>query len=199
MRKAAGAGIDSGGALIIGGIGVADAGHNALCAQSRGVGGGAVALGRHGALDDTAAGGLLPLVENFLGRIDQKSGVLGAHVLHGEERALQVDALDAGTAEVGPAALVRLCDGGAGVLDLLHAVGKGRRQPAGGAATCELGRADVDALGIVIGRGMVIEAMNMGVHHARRNPCTRVILDLASGLIDLPGAKDAVFDHEVAA
>ena len=120
-------------------------------------------------------------------------------MLHGEEGALQVDALDASTAELGATFFVRLCDGGAGVLDPLHAVGEGRRQPTGGAATGELGRADVDALGIVIGRGMVIEAMNMGVHHARRNPCARVILDLASGLIDPPGAKDAVFDHEVAA
>ena len=68
MRKAAGASIDSGGTLIIGGIGVANAGHDALCAQSRGISGSAIALGRHGALDDTTAGGLLPLVKNFLGR-----------------------------------------------------------------------------------------------------------------------------------
>ena len=199
MRKAAGASIDGGCALIIGGIGVANAGHDTLGAQSRGVSGSAVTLGRHGALDDTTAGGLLPLVKNFLGRVDQISGVLGAHVLHGKERTLQVDALNASTAELGPALFIRLCNSGTGVLDLLYAVGKGRGQPAGGTATSELSRADVDTLGIVIGRGMVIEAMNVGVHHTRRNPCTRIIFDLTSGLIGLPSAKDAVFDHEVAA
>ena len=199
MRKAAGASIDGGGALIIGGIGVANTGYDALCAQSRGVSSGSVTLGRHGALDDTTTGSLLPLVKNFLGRVNQKGGVLGTHVLHGKERTLQVDTLNTSTAELGPALFVRLCNSDTGVLDLLHAVSKGSRQPAGGTTTCELGRADVDTLGIVIGRGMVIEAMNVGVHHARRNPCTRIIFDLASGLIGLPSAKDTIFDHEVAA
>ena len=120
-------------------------------------------------------------------------------MLHGKERTLQVDALNTSTAELRSALFVSLCNGSAGVLDLLHTVGKGRRQPAGGTTTSELGRADVDTLGIVIGRGMVIEAMNVGVHHARRNPCTRIIFDLTSGLIGLPSAKDAIFDHEVAA
>ena len=199
MRKAAGASIDGGGTLIIGGIRVANAGHDALCAQSRSISGSAIALGRHGALDDTTAGGLLPLVKNFLGRVNQISGVLGTHVLHGKERTLQVDALNTSSAELRSTLFVRLRNGSAGVLDLLHAVGKGRGQPAGGTTTSELGRADVDALGIVIGRGMVIEAMNVGIHHARRNPCTRIIFDLASGLIGLPSAKDAVFDHQEAA
>ena len=178
---------------------MADAGHYTLGVQGSCVRGSAVALGRHGALNDATAGSLLPLVKNFLGRINQKSGVLSAHVLHGKEGALKIDALDAGTAELGTALFVRLCNSGTGVLDLLHAIGKGRGQPAGGTATGKLGRADVDALGIVISRGMVIEAMNMGVHHARRNPCTRIIFDLTSGLIGLPGAKDAVLDHKVAA
>ena len=120
-------------------------------------------------------------------------------MLHGEEGALQVDALDAGTAELGATFLVRLGDGGAGVLNLLHAVGKGRGQPAGGTAACELGRADVDALGVVIGGRVVVEAVDVGVHHARRDPCARVVLDLASGLVGPPGAEDAVLDHEVAA
>ena len=199
MRKAAGASIDGGGTLIIGGIRVANAGHDALCAQSRSISGSTIALGRHGALDDSTAGGLLPLVKNFLGRVDQISRVLGTHMLHGKERTLQIDALNTSTAELGSTLFVRLCNGSAGVLDLLHTVGKGRRQPAGGTTTSELGRADVDTLGIIIGRGMVIEAMNVGVHHARRNPCTRIIFDLASRLIGLPSAKDAIFDHEVAA
>lgn len=99
----------------------------------------------------------------------------------------------------GPRPSVRLSDGGAGVLDLLDAIGERRGQPAGGAATGELGRADIDALGIVIGSRVVIEAVDVGVDHARRNPRTRVVLNLARGLIGLPGAKDAVLDHEVAA
>jgi len=60
-------------------------------AQSRGVSGSAIALGRHGALDDTTAGSLLPLIKNFLRRVNQISGVLGAHVLHGKERTLTYD------------------------------------------------------------------------------------------------------------
>ena len=199
VREAAGAGVNGHSALVIGSVGVADASHHALGAQGCGVRGSAVALGRHGTLNDATAGSLLPLVKNFLGRINQKSGVLSAHVLHGKERALQVDALNAGTTELGTAFLVSLSDGSAGVLNLFHAIGKSRGQPAGGAASSELGRADVDALGIVISRGMVIEAVDVGVHHARRNPCTRVVLDLASGLIGLPGAKNAVLDHKIAA
>ena len=151
MRKAAGASIDGGGALIIGGIGVANAGHDTLGAQSRGVSGSAIALGRHGALDDATTRSLLPLIKDLLGGIDKISGVLRAHVLHGKEGALQVDALNASTAEVGAATLVRLSDGGAGVLDLLDAIGERRGQPAGGTATGELGRADIDAHGIIIG------------------------------------------------
>ena len=199
MRKAAGARVDSRGALVIGSVGVTDASHHALGVQGSCVRGSSVALGRHGTLNDATAGSLLPLVKNFLGRINQKSGVLSAHVFHGKERALQVDALNAGTTELGTAFLVSLSDGSAGVLNLFHAIGKSCGQPAGGTASSELGRADVDALGIVISRGMVIEAVDVGVHHARRNPRARVVLDLAIGLIGLPGAKDAVFDHKIAA
>ena len=151
MRKAAGTGVDGGDALIVGGVGVTDAGHHTLSVQSSRISSGAVALGGHGALNDATARSLLPLVENLLGGVNQVSGVLRAHVLHGKEGALQVDALNAGTAEVGAAALVRLGDSSAGVLDLFDAIGERRGQPAGGTATGELGRADIDALGIVIG------------------------------------------------
>ena len=151
MRKAAGTGVDGGDALIVGGVGVTDAGHDALGVQSSRISSGTVALGRHGALNDATTRSLLPLVEDLLGGIDQVSGVLRAHMLHGKERALQVDALNASTAEVGAATLVRLGDSGAGVLDLLDAISERRGQPAGGTATGELGRADIDALGIVIG------------------------------------------------
>ena len=151
VRKAAGAGIDGGDALIVGGVGVTDAGHDALRVQSSRISSGTVALGRHGALNDATTRSLLPLIEDLLGGVDQVSGVLCAHVLHGKEGALQVDALNASTAEVGAATLVRLSDGGAGVLDLLDAIGERRGQPAGGTAAGELGRADIDALGIVIG------------------------------------------------
>ena len=198
VRKAAGAGVNGRSALVIGSVGVANAGHDPLSAQRRGIGGSAVALSGHGALNDAPTGSLLPLVKDFLGRVDQIGGVLRTHVLHGKERALQVDALNAGTTELGTALLIGLCNSGAGLLDLLHTVSKGRGQPAGGTATGELGRADVDALGIVIGRGVVIEAVDVGVHHTRRNPRPRVILNLASGLVGLPGAKDAVLDHKVA-
>ncbi len=78
MRKAAGTGIDSGDTLIVGGVGVTDAGHHALGVQSSRVDGGA-------------------------------------------------------------AALVRLGDSSAGVLDLFDAIGERRGQPAGGTATGELG------------------------------------------------------------
>lgn len=139
MRKAAGTGIDSGDALIVGGVGVTDAGHHALGVQSSRISSGTVALGGHGALNDATARSLLPLVENLLGGVNQVSGVLRAHVLHGKEGALQVDALNAGTAEVGAAALVRLGDSSAGVLDLFDAIGERRGQPAGGTATGELG------------------------------------------------------------
>ena len=151
MRKAAGTGVDGGDALIIGGVGVTDAGHHALGVQRSRISSGTVALGRHGALNDATTRSLLPLVEDLLRGVNQISGVLRAHMLHGKEGALQVDALNAGTAEVGAATLVSLSDGGAGVLDLLDAIGERRGQPAGGAATGELGRADIDALGIVIG------------------------------------------------
>ena len=151
VRKAAGAGIDGGNALIVGSVGVTDAGHDALRVEGGSIGGSAITLSGHGTLDDTSAGSLLPLVEDLLGGVNQVSGVLRAHVLHGKEGALQVDALNASAAEVGAATLVRLSDGGAGVLDLLDAIGERRGQPAGGAATGELGRADIDALRIVIG------------------------------------------------
>ena len=151
MRKAAGTGVDGGDALIVGGVGVTDAGHDALRVEGGSIGGSAIALSGHSALDDTSASSLLPLVEDLLGGIDQVSGVLRAHVLHGKEGALQVDALNASTAEVGAATLVRLSDGGAGVLDLLDTIGERRGQPAGGTATGKLGRADIDAFGIVIG------------------------------------------------
>ena len=199
VRKAAGTGVDGGDALIVGGVGVTDASHHALGVQGSSVGGGTVTLGGHSALDDATTGSLLPLVEDFLGRVNQIGGVLRAHVLHGKEGALQVDALNAGAAEVGAAALVGLSDSSAGFLDLLNAVGKRRGQPAGGTATGELGRADIDALGIVIGSRVVIEAMDVGVDHTRRDPRSRVVLNLARGLVGLPGAKDAVFDHEIAA
>ena len=74
-------------------------------------------------------------------------------MLHGKERTLQVDTLNTSTAELGPALFVRLCNSGTGVLNLLHAVGKGRRKPAGGTTTSKLGRADVDTLSIVVSRG----------------------------------------------
>ena len=151
MRKAAGTGVDGSDALIVGGVGVTDAGHHTLGVQSSRISSGTVALGRHGALNDATTRSLLPLIEDLLGGIDKVSGVLRAHVLHGKEGALQVDALNASTAEVGAATLVRLSDGGAGVLDLLDAIGERRGQPAGGTATGELGRADIDALGIIIG------------------------------------------------
>lgn len=147
MRKAAGTGVDGGDALIVGGVGVTDAGHHTLGVQSSRISSGTVALGRHGALNDATARSLLPLIEDLLGGIDKISGVLRAHVLHGKEGALQIDALNASTAEVGAAALVRLGDGGAGILDLLDAIGERRGQPAGGTATGELGRADIDASG----------------------------------------------------
>ena len=151
MRKAAGTGVDGGDALIVGGVGVTDAGHHTLGIQSSRISSGTVALGRHSALNDATTRSLLPLIEDLLGGIDKISRVLRAHVLHGKEGALQIDALNASTAEVRTATLVRLSDGGAGVLDLLDAIGERRGQPAGGAATGELGRADIDALGIVIG------------------------------------------------
>ena len=99
----------------------------------------------------------------------------------------------------GAAALVGLGDGGAGVLDLLDAIGERRGQPAGGAATGELGRADIDALGIIIGSRVIVEAVDVGVDHARCDPRPRVVPDLAGGLVGLPGAKDAILDHEIAA
>lgn len=129
MRKAAGTGVDGGDALIVGGVGVTDAGHHTLGIQSSRISSGAVALSGHSALDDTPTGSLLPLVEDLLGGVDQISGVLCAHVLHRKEGTLKVDALDAGAAEVGAAALVSLSDSRAGVLDLLDAVGKRRGQP----------------------------------------------------------------------
>ena len=116
-----------------------DAGHHTLGVQSSRISSGTVALGRHGALNDATARSLLPLIEDLLGGIDKISGVLRAHVLHGKEGALQVDALNACTAEVGAATFVRLGDGGAGILDLLDAIGERRGQPAGGTATGELG------------------------------------------------------------
>ena len=68
-----------------------------------------------------------------------------------------------------------------------------------GAPAGELGRADIDALGIAIGSRVVVEAVDVGVDHARCDPRPRVVPDLAGGLIGLPGAKDAVLDHEIAA
>ena len=150
VRKAASTGIDGGDALVIRGIRVTDAGHDTLSVQGGSIGSSTIALGGHGALNDTSAGSLLPLVEDLLGGVDQVSGVLCAHVLHGKEGALQVDALNASTAEVGAAALVSLGNSGTGVLDLLDAIGERRGQPAGGTATGELGRADIDTLGIVV-------------------------------------------------
>ena len=151
MRKAAGTSVDGGNALIVGGVGVTDAGHHTLGVQSSRISSGTVSLGRHGALNDATARSLLPLIEDLLGGIDKICRVLCAHVLHSKEGTLQVDALNTSTAEVGAAALVRLSDGGAGVLDLLDAIGERRGKPAGGTATGKLGRADIDALGIVIG------------------------------------------------
>ena len=55
VRKAAGTGVDGGDALIVGGVGVTDAGHHTLSVQSSRISGGTIALGRHGALDDAAA------------------------------------------------------------------------------------------------------------------------------------------------
>ncbi len=151
MRKAAGTGVDGGDALVIRGIRVTDAGHDTLRIEGSSISSGAIALGSHGALNDTSAGSLLPLVKDLLGGVNQVSGVLCAHMLHGKEGALQVDALNASTAEVRAAALVSLSDGGAGILDLLDAIGERRGQPAGGTATGELGRANIDTLGVVIG------------------------------------------------
>ena len=199
MRKAAGTGVDGGDALIVGGVGVTDAGHHTLGVQSSRISSGTVALGRHGALNDATARSLLPLIEDLLGGIDKISGVLRAHVLHGKEGALQIDALNASTAEVGAATLVRLGDGGAGILDLLDAIGERRGQPAGGPATGELGRADINALGIVIGSRVVIEAMDVSIDHTRCDPRSRVVLNLARGLVGLPGAKNAILDHKIAA
>ena len=199
MRKAAGTGVDGGDALIVGGVGVTDAGHDALRVEGGSIGSSAIALGRHSALNDATARSLLPLIEDLLGGIDKISRVLRAHVLHGKEGALQIDALDTSTTEVRTATLVRLSDGGAGVLNLLDAIGERRGQPAGGTATGELGRADIDTLGIVIGSRVVIEAMDVGVDHAWRDPRSRVVLDLARGLVGLPGAKDAILDHKIAA
>ena len=75
MRKAAGTGVDGGDALIVGGVGVTDAGHHTLGVQSSRISSGTVALGRHGALNDATARSLLPLIEDLLGGIDKISGV----------------------------------------------------------------------------------------------------------------------------
>lgn len=49
MCKAAGTGVDGGDALIVGGVGVTDAGHHTLGVQSSRISSGTVALGGHGA------------------------------------------------------------------------------------------------------------------------------------------------------
>ena len=70
VRKAAGAGVNGRSALVIGSVGVTDASHHALGVQGSCVGGSAVTLGRHRALDDASASSLLPLVKDILGRVN---------------------------------------------------------------------------------------------------------------------------------
>ena len=41
--------------------------------------------------------------------------------------------------------------------------------------------------------------MDVSIDHTRCDPRPRVVLNLARGLVGLPGAKDAILDHKIAA
>ena len=200
VDKAGGAGVHGGKRLLVGGIGVADGGHDALGVERGDVGLGAVTLGGQGALDDAAAGLLLPALEDLVAGIDEVLGVLGAHVLHREERTLEVDALDVRAAEARVAGVVGCGDGGAALADVLDTVGERRGHPRGGATTGELNARGVHAVGIGVDRGVAKEAVDVRVHHARRDPAARVVAHPdALGRLRAPGAKDPVAHGEVPA
>jgi len=199
VDKAGGAGVHGGKRLLVGGIGVADGGHDALGVERGDVGLGAVTLGGQGALDDAAAGLLLPALEDLVAGIDEVLGVLGAHVLHREERALEVDALDVRAAEARVAGVVGCGDGGAALADVLDTVGERRGHPRGGATTGELDARGVHAVGIGVDRGVSKESVDVRVHHARRDPAARVVADLhALGRLGAPRAERAIAHGEEA-
>ena len=88
------------------------------------------------ALADEALGLLLPSIKPIEVGIAKVFGVLGALVLLGEERALEEDALDAGTFLIAR----RLGDARAGAARLLEGGGERGGNPACGAVTGELAR-----------------------------------------------------------
>ena len=150
------------------------------------------------ALADDAMGGALPSLEDLDLWVDEEGGVLGTDVLHREEGSLEEDALDARACEVGTTRVGRLEDRRAACAEVVHALGEGRRKPGGGAATSELDTGDIHALAVLVGGGVVEEAVDVRVHETGGHPLARRVDDVTLGTVRGERAELPVDDRQVA-
>ena len=198
VHEDAGASRDRGKRLLVGGVGMPDGALHAHRRRSRYVFDRTRALGRESALADDAMGGALPSLEDLDLWVDEEGGVLGTDVLHREEGSLEEDALDARACEVGTTRVGRLEDRRAACAEVVHALGEGRREPGGGAATSELDAGDVHALGILVGGGVVEEAVDVRVHETGGHPLARRVDDVTLGTVRGERAELSIDDGQIA-
>ena len=118
-------------------------------------------------------------------------------MLLSKEGPFEVDALNASSHKLGTARLVCLGDSGASRADVLGGLGERSGDPRSGATANKLGAGNINPLSVTIGRSVVIESVDMGVHEARGNPATTAINDLARRFLRLPRSKVTIDNGQV--